>query len=107
MPWSASAPSGSRRGRVLAVCPAKGGVGGSSVATNLALALAGQPEKHVALVDFNVQASDLAFMLDVEATGGGRGMASGRIYTRDGALVATCLQEGLMRWNTPSTPRAT
>ena len=49
----------------------------------------------------------LLFVLDVEATGGGRGLASGRIYTRDGRLVATCLQEGLMRWNTPSTPRAT
>ena len=49
----------------------------------------------------------LLFVLDVEATGGGRGLASGRIYTQGGALVATCLQEGLMRWNTPSTPRAT
>ena len=49
----------------------------------------------------------LLFVLDVEATGGGRGLASGRIYTQGGELVATCLQEGLMRWNTPSTPRAT
>ena len=49
----------------------------------------------------------LLFVLDVEATGGGRGLASGRIYTRDGKLVATCLQEGLMRWNTRNTPKAT
>ena len=49
----------------------------------------------------------LLFVLDVEATGGGRGLASGRIYTREGELVATCLQEGLMRWNTPNTPKAT
>lgn len=32
------------------------------------------------------------------AAAGGRGIASGRIFRqRDGALVATCLQEGLMR----------
>ena len=49
----------------------------------------------------------LLFVLDVESTGSGRGLASGRLYTRDGTLVATCMQEGLMRWNTPSTPKAT
>ena len=49
----------------------------------------------------------LLFALDVENTGAGRGLASGRLYTREGALVATCMQEGLMRWTTPSTPRAT
>ena len=47
------------------------------------------------------------FALDVEATGGGRGLARGRIYTRTGELIATCLQEGLMRWTTPNTPKAT
>lgn len=40
----------------------------------------------------------LLFVLDVETTGGGRGLASGRLFTQEGALVATCLQEGLMRW---------
>ena len=49
----------------------------------------------------------LLFAQTVEATGGGRGLASGRLYTRDGALAATCLQEGLMRWTTPSTTPAT
>jgi acyl-CoA thioesterase-2 len=34
----------------------------------------------------------------VEATGGGRGLASGRFFDRDGELVAVCAQEGLMRW---------
>ena len=34
----------------------------------------------------------------VEFTGGARGLASGRFYTADGTLVATCMQEGLMRW---------
>ena len=45
----------------------------------------------------------LLFAQDVEATGGGRGLASGRLYTRNGELAATCVQEGLMRWNTPNT----
>ena len=49
----------------------------------------------------------LLFAQTVEATGGGRGLASGRLYTRSGALVATCLQEGLMRWTTPSTTPGT
>ncbi len=40
----------------------------------------------------------LLFEQSVEATGAGRGLARGRIFTRDGALVATCMQEGLMRW---------
>lgn len=35
----------------------------------------------------------------VESTSGGRGLARGRIYNLDGHLVATCMQEGLMRWN--------
>lgn len=34
----------------------------------------------------------------VESTGGARGLASGRFFTPDGTLVATCMQEGLMRW---------
>lgn len=49
----------------------------------------------------------LLFAQTVEATGGGRGLASGRFYSREGDLVATCLQEGLMRWTTPSTTPAT
>ena len=35
----------------------------------------------------------------VESTSGGRGLASGRFYDLGGHLVATCMQEGLMRWN--------
>ncbi len=46
----------------------------------------------------------LLFAQTVEATGGGRGLASGRLYSRRGELAATCVQEGLMRWSTPSTP---
>ncbi len=37
----------------------------------------------------------------VESTGGARGLATGRFYTPAGELVATCTQEGLMRWSEP------
>ena len=40
----------------------------------------------------------LLFEQGVEFTGGNRGLASGRFYTETGDLVATCMQEGLMRW---------
>ena len=40
----------------------------------------------------------LLFDQDVEWTGDGRGLASARLYQRDGTLVATCMQEGLMRF---------
>lgn len=55
---------GQRRGRVLSVYPAKGGAGGSSLATNLALSLV-REDREVALVDFNLQVGDLGLMLDV------------------------------------------
>ena len=35
----------------------------------------------------------------VEFTGGSRGVASGTLYRRDGTIVATTLQEGLIRWS--------
>lgn len=40
----------------------------------------------------------LLFDQRVESTGGARGLASGRFFDAGGRLVATCLQEGLMRW---------
>lgn len=49
----------------------------------------------------------LLFAQDVEATGGGRGLASGRFYARTGERVATCVQEGLMRWRAPLARRRT
>ena len=44
----------------------------------------------------------LLFQQHVEATGGGRGLASGRFFDRAGKLIATCVQEGLMRWSNES-----
>ena len=41
----------------------------------------------------------LLFDQRVELTGGARGLVAGRLYSSDGTLVATCYQEGLMRWD--------
>ena len=40
----------------------------------------------------------LLFDQRVESTGRGRGLASGRFFAESGELVATCMQEGLVRW---------
>lgn len=42
----------------------------------------------------------LLFEQTVETTGTGRGLANGRFFDSDGKLIATCMQEGLMRWIT-------
>jgi acyl-CoA thioesterase-2 len=39
----------------------------------------------------------ILFELDSPVASGGRGIGRGLVYTRDGALVASCVQEGLMR----------
>ena len=39
----------------------------------------------------------LLLTMEAERVGGGRGLARGRFYTREGRLVATTMQEGLMR----------
>lgn len=35
----------------------------------------------------------------VDSTSGARGLATGRFYTPDGLLIASCTQEGLIRWS--------
>ncbi|GAA6149375.1 acyl-CoA thioesterase II [Pseudooceanicola nitratireducens] len=39
----------------------------------------------------------LLFEMESPWTGGGRGLARGRFYTRDGRMVASCAQEGMTR----------
>jgi acyl-CoA thioesterase-2 len=41
----------------------------------------------------------LLFDQHVEATGHGRGFARGRFFDRGGRLVASCAQEGMIRWS--------
>lgn len=40
----------------------------------------------------------LLFDQSVEATGAARGFVTGRVYSEGGALVASCAQEGMLRW---------
>ncbi len=42
----------------------------------------------------------LLFDQEPVTTGGGRGLARGHFFDRGGQLIATCVQEGLMRWTT-------
>ena len=42
----------------------------------------------------------LLYVMDSTTSGGARGFASGTLYTRDGTLVASVAQEGLMRMRT-------
>ncbi len=58
------AAGGRPAGRVLAVMGVKGGVGTSLVALNLAWCLSRDPRHRVALVDLDLQAGDLALLLD-------------------------------------------
>jgi pilus assembly protein CpaE len=60
-----------KSGKVISVSRAKGGMGASTLAAHLALALCEKPhrrdpEKQVALLDLDLQFGDLALMLDLE-----------------------------------------
>ncbi|GAA1061229.1 acyl-CoA thioesterase [Agromyces bracchium] len=44
----------------------------------------------------------LLFTMDSPSAGGGRGLSLGRIYTRDGVLVASVAQEGMVRVPDPA-----
>ena len=68
------ARAGRKSGKVIAVTRAKGGMGASTLAAHLALALCEKPhrrdpEKQVALLDLDLQFGDLALMLDLEPNG--------------------------------------
>jgi pilus assembly protein CpaE len=62
--------SASRAGTVIAVCGARGGVGTTTVAVNLALQLATVTRGHVALLDLHLQQGTTALMLGVKPVGG-------------------------------------
>ena len=61
----AAGPDRSGRGRVVAVFSLKGGVGRSSIAANLAVALRHRGDRDVALVDGNLLYGDIAVMLNL------------------------------------------
>ena len=62
----ADAPAETARGSVVAVISAKGGVGKSTVATNLALALRQLMDQDVALIDADAQFGESALLLDMD-----------------------------------------
>ncbi len=64
--WSSEAVS-TARGMVITVAGAKGGIGKSGIATNLALLLRQLTGQEVALVDSDAQFGDVATMLDLQA----------------------------------------
>jgi pilus assembly protein CpaE len=62
--------SPSRGGSIIAVCGARGGVGTTTIAVNLALQLSSSTRGHVALLDLNLRQGTTALMLGVKAAGG-------------------------------------
>ena len=62
--------SATRGGSVIAVCGARGGVGTTTVAVNLALQLAAATRGHVALLDLHLRQGTTALMLGVKPGGG-------------------------------------
>ncbi|MEY8098469.1 CpaE family protein [Falsihalocynthiibacter sp. S25ZX9] len=73
-PVAAVAPLALQRGKIITVAQARGGIGGTTVAVNLADALRGEAGllrrnvvKKVALVDLDLQFGGIASFLDIEA----------------------------------------
>jgi pilus assembly protein CpaE len=63
-------PSASQGGNVIAVCGARGGVGTTTVAVNLALQLSTATHSHVALLDLHLRQGTTALMLGMKPIGG-------------------------------------
>jgi pilus assembly protein CpaE len=60
-------PAEHQRGRLLAVYSPKGGVGCTTIATNLAVALSARPKTSVALIDLDLQFGDVGAALDLHS----------------------------------------
>jgi pilus assembly protein CpaE len=86
----ANADAGERRGRILVVYSANGGIGRSTVAVNLALALKDETKAKVALVDCSLRFGDVGVMLNMVAT-----HTIADAFTPDGALDAEILPDML------------
>lgn len=80
-----------RRGRVVSVFSAKGGVGRTTLAANLAVAAATDLHQSVALVDANFQFGDIGLLLNIKSTSTISDvlaeLAEGQVDAVDAALV--------------------
>lgn len=65
---AAEGGEGSRVGTIVTVFGVKGGIGKSTLATNVAVGLAQETKQHVVLVDLDLQFGDDAVMLDIVPT---------------------------------------
>lgn len=63
-------PQGGRGGRVVAVCAARGGAGATTIAANLALAVADATRGHVALVDLHLRGGTIGLSLGIRPGSG-------------------------------------
>jgi pilus assembly protein CpaE len=63
-------PMSQKLGRVVSVVGARGGVGSTTVAANLAWLLANKDKRRIALVDLDISFGDCALMLDIKQGGG-------------------------------------
>lgn len=63
-----SAAATQKVGKVIAVMGARGGVGTTTIAVNLAWYLANRANRRIALVDLDLQTGDCSLMLDLKAT---------------------------------------
>jgi pilus assembly protein CpaE len=78
--------SGKKRGKLISVFSSKGGIGATSFAANLGLALAQRTAAKVALVDMSFQIGDLGVMLDLAPR-----------YSLTDALVDGAVEESKLR----------
>jgi pilus assembly protein CpaE len=63
---AAPAEARTQRGTIVTVFGAKGGIGKSTIATNLAAAIAGETDHSVLVMDMDTRFGDIAIMLDIE-----------------------------------------
>jgi pilus assembly protein CpaE len=88
---SARAKGGGVERRVFTVFASKGGQGVSTIASNIALAFRQTPSRQVALVDYDYQSGDVAFMLGLNPK-----RSLGDVITAP-RIEATTLQDALAR----------
>jgi pilus assembly protein CpaE len=91
-----SADAGDRTGRIVTVFSNKGGLGKTTIAVNLALALSETIGKPVALVDLNLQLGDITTFLDVEPK-----QTIVDIARNIGRVDAAYLEASLAKYQTP------